>query len=150
MKPNPNPVTPDVLAVVALLMRNGKFRVQLTPAEATLALELYKKSGTFPYNGMPANMPEIIHAITTACGTVNFPELNGKPNPNTGGMHHVSISLGNEGSFVLYVQIVIAYPLTKPHAEILCDLQSVGERFSADENTVDTRPGSFTVRLWWD
>lgn len=146
----PNPVTPDVLAVVALLMRNGKFRVQLTPAEATLALELYKKSGTFPYNGMPANMPEIIHAISTASGKVNFPDINGKPNPNTGSQCHMNISIGNEGSLVIYVQIVTTYPVTKPYGELLTDLQSVGERFSAQENTVDTRPGSFTVRLWWD
>lgn len=143
-------MSPDTLATVELLKRNLRFRVQLSAKEASDAVRLYVRTGQFPYNEIPWDIAQIFGEIMKACGVVVYPDVNGRPNPNTGGTPHVNISIGNEGSFVIYVMIVKAYPANKPRAEIVAELQAVGAKFKADENTVKDENGSFTLRLWWD
>lgn len=140
----------NVSAIVTLLSNNLQFRASVSFLAMEQALRLYNATGEFPYNGMPSNMLDIVGKIEKALGRTQYPQLNGKDNPNTGNTCHASIQIGNEYSFVIYIRVVGAYPINKTHDEIKSDLRGIAKEFRANEFSIREEFGSFEARMWWD
>lgn len=139
-----------IASVASLLESCIEFRVAVSFFEMAQVFKLYGATGKFPYNGMPMNMSEIVGDIEKAVGITQYPQINGKANPNTGGTGHARAQIGNEYSLVIYVRIVKAYPLNKTETQVKQDLAAIAKKYFADEYHVEDCEGSFEVRMWWD
>ena len=137
-------------AVSTLLVDCLDFRVSVSLDEMALILHQYEMTGLFPYNYIPNFISQIGVELKSVVGTLQYGSLNGARNPNTGGRGHARFCIGYEGSFVLYVRIVKAYPLNKTHNQIKDELAALAEKYSADEYNMEDGEGSFEARFWWD
>lgn len=139
-----------VEAVSYLLETNLNFRVEVGLNEAKQILAKLEK-----YNGMPDDLEKIVERIKSMIGPVKFLD---KFNPNNGLWSNIKISIGNESSLVIYVDVNCFYRVGSDPKKIKADLESIGRAFSADENSVeieaaspfDKRMVSVCARYWWD
>lgn len=139
-----------VEAVSYLLETNLNFRVEVGLNEAKQILAKLEK-----YNEMPDDLEKIVDRIKSMIGPIDF----GKENPNNGLWNNIKISIGNESSLVIYVDVNCFYRVGSDPKKIKADLESIGRAFSADENNVEIKlPEPFMnqkmihvrARYWWD
>ena len=135
-------------AVLLIDKSSAHYRVELGHDEAR---EFLRQAEV--YNGIPENISELVDAVRSAIGPMNYGLCNGQTNPNNGKYSHIQIQVGNENSRVIYVS---GHRSTNSPStvEILAGLKTVGERFNADENDcVESKSGPyewFSWRYWWD
>jgi hypothetical protein len=146
---NSKPLLSDVDAVLHLLESCINFRVEVSLPDAATILERFPK-----YNDIPSNLSGLIHDLKTRIGPMAFPEINGRPNPNTGTFGNLSVQIGNEGSLVIYIKSRMFARKMDTAAMHKAVLQTIGRKYDADEVTVErtNHMGYETVkaRLWWD
>jgi len=106
------------------------------------------------YNDIPSNLSGLVWDFKKMIGPMNFPTSGGYPNPNNGTFGNLEISIGNEGSLVIYLKSrMFARKMDNPamHEAVF---KTIGQRYKADEINVETTnySGNITVkaRLWWD
>lgn len=138
-----------VEAISYLLENNLNFRAEVGLDNAKQILSKLRK-----YNGMPDDLEKIVDQIKDAIGPINF----GAKNPNNGLWNNIKISIGNECSLVIYVDVNCFYQVGADLKKIKADLESIGRAFHTDENSVeieaasplDKRMVSVCARYWWD
>jgi len=148
VRPEANRVNNLVDAVLLVDKSSLHYKIELSANDARKFLERAE-----PYNYIPKNLSDIVNFILNAIGPMNYGLCNGRPNPNNGSFSHIRISVGNEGSRVIYVK---SHRTTNsdPLKVIFSRLEAIGMKFHADENEgeVETLMGTeyFTWRFWWD
>lgn len=125
-----------------------KHSVELTPAEAMSFAEHGES-----YNNLNRDaFRNMIIKINSIVPRMNFPACNGHPNPNNGQTFH-TFEIGNEGSRVVYVNVVKFYLQNKDEVylkSLSSEIEAAGKSALADEIKTIQLCGSFQVRLWWD
>ncbi len=117
-----------ITAVLSIFEESLHFRVNVPVLEATEILSRLEK-----YNFIPANLPTIVQAIQNAAPVTSVGDIR--------------ISVGNEYSLVIYVQVLRAQDAEQAKAK----LEKVAKKYGTNEfNVEDSFSGSFTARLWWD
>lgn len=135
--------------VLALDKKSINYQVSFDPARA---LEFVGHADA--YNGFTKDdLYKFINRINDLIPPMNFPLVNGFPNPNNGRTHH-TFSIGNEGSRVIYLEIVKAYMKQFSSAEwisLWSAIQTAAKRANADEiNLIENNDNTFKARFWWD
>lgn len=136
-----------VEAVSYLLEHNLHFRAEVSLDDATEVLRKFRH-----YNEIPDTIGLLPKAVADGIGPVDF----GGDNPNNGTFINLDLFVGNEYSFVVYVQSSPSYRKGDTPERQMEVLEKIGRDFCADEVTVETIPGfaggaaSLRARFWWD
>lgn len=106
------------------------------------------------YNRMEqAKMLNLLANIDAAFPKAQYPDVNGKPNPNNGN-RVFKLSVGNEGSRVLYVSVYrgpSSMALGLSWDSIKNSFALFGDLALADEaNVSEDSEHFFRFRFWWD
>jgi hypothetical protein len=89
-------------------------------------------------------------ALVKAINALVPPMRYGEDNPNTGKPHH-TFNVGREYTRVIYVELVAAYfKNDEERRAVAHGIARLATEAGADERDVKEKPGSTTVRLWWD
>lgn len=123
-----------------LLETNLNFRVHVSLEDLGQILASFQV-----YNGMPDTLLPMVGAIKEAIGPMQFPG----DNPNNGSFDHIRVSIGNEGSLVMYVELATAY-IKGRELEVASKLEMLGKKFNCDECTMERQSFALSLRLWWD
>lgn len=136
-----NPITMTLPETVLYLLEHClQFRVELTLDEAQTVLRQFKR-----YNEILDTLPRLIDDLRRDIGPIAFPGQN----VNNGRFDNIKVSIGNEGSLVVYVCIITAYRKDNPARQVGV-LKTIGETYNADEIDVSEGTGSVKARFWWD
>lgn len=132
----------DKIEAVSYLLKNSlHFRAELMLNEMFHVLNQFQR-----YNDIPDNIAEIADRVANKIGPVKFADGN----PNNGKFHNIKFFIGNEGSLVIYVEVIHSYQKERDFREYKPILEAIGEAFGADEITVEEKMGRTVARFWWD
>lgn len=132
----------DKIEATSFLLENSlHFRVELTLNEMFHVLNKFQR-----YNDIPDNIAEIAERVADKIGPAKY----AGDNPNNGKFHNINFFIGNEGSLVIYVEVIHSYQKERDFREYKPILETIGEAFGADEITVTEERGRTVARFWWD
>lgn len=123
--------------------------IELRPVDAEQFASLAR-----PFNNCTREgFVSLIKAINALVPPMNYPDVNGRPNPNNGNPHH-KFRVGKENSRVLYLVIHKGYLrgwADKDFDLLAKQLSSMAKAACADESDIEEKGDfTFSYRFWWD
>ncbi len=139
--------------VLVLDKQSIHYRVKLTPSEA---LEFVSRADAYNFFSQE-DLKKFVTHLNHLIPPMNF-GTGGYPNPNNGHPHHVFL-IGNEGSRVIYLEVVKSYMVKysqnkwneKDFLGLWSTIQIAAGKAHADEiDLIENSEHVFKCRFWWD